>query len=91
MKEYENYIKEIKGICPEMDDNRMYSGVNARISRRTRTINFTLSATLILLLGFTAYLGSYLYYFNGQISLSDYVFQQRDNGNDSIMNYVYVD
>ncbi len=89
MKDYEGYLKQLKGTAPGFDDEKMYSGIRKKIARRSYARRTLAGFSLAILFIIAFYIGSHPGLFSGSETLADYIFQQKDVNGDSIMSYVF--
>ena len=92
MGNYERYISSLKSTVPSFDGDKMYSQIQRKISRRSRSGKILWTGASLVLLVCSFFLGNYYSDLTAAETLSEYVMGQNgQNGSDQIMSYVFSD
>lgn len=92
MGNYNDYLVQLKGAKPALDDQRLRAGTLTRIADQAARKKYVLEGTLAILLLVTAAYFNFRPAFSGdQQLMAEYVYQQNDLNGDQIINYVFND
>lgn len=91
MGRYEDYIKGLKGKGKEGDFDRLKSGVEARVGRRKVLGRLSTAGALALIfIGFVFFYNLSPYFFRGNETYADYIFDRGDTNGDQVLSYVFT-
>ncbi|MFA6548320.1 MAG: hypothetical protein WCT39_00105 [Candidatus Margulisiibacteriota bacterium] len=92
MGTYKAYINQLKEEGTVFDAGKMHARIEAGITRRSRRTKLAMEGMLAgMLVGLVFYYNFYLYIPNSREAMAEYVFQQENIKDDSVMNYVFMD
>jgi hypothetical protein len=92
MGKYEAYIEKIKKLDVKFNEHKILAKIEAKTKAHRPVFQLAFAGVLLTALIFSfVYFNMRPFVFDSQSTLSDYLFQQEESGDNAVLSYVFTE